>query len=93
MQILVDTIIYLLASLGIILITTSFLSNIRYLNIWNSTYKFFKNNNIKKVEVNVKLYNLNEEEQQNIIEKIKTGNYSNIDEITDKLDIDVIDKT
>lgn len=89
MQTLIETIIYLLAVLGIILVSTSFYEMLRYSNILKSTYSLFSRQN-KKVEVTVKLFNVEEDEKKEIIDKIENGKYDNIKEVADSVNVEEI---
>lgn len=91
MQLLIETLIYLLACLGIILITASFFSIIKYQGNFIDTYSIFNKKN-KKIELVVKFYNIPEDQKNLVMEKIKKGDYKNIEDIVDKIDTDSIDK-
>ncbi|MNI42105.1 hypothetical protein D3C73_963820 [compost metagenome] len=89
MEILIETIIYLLAIFGIILVFTSSYEMIRYTNILKNTYSLF-NRKAKRVEIIVRVYDLDEEEKNNLIEKIKNGDYEKIEEIVDDVKIEEV---
>lgn len=90
MGMIIETIIYLLACFGIIIITILVFNSIKYSNIWENTYTIFKDND-KRVDINIRLYNMSEHEKNIIIEKIKNGDYKNIEDITENIKVNTFD--
>lgn len=87
MQLLIETLIYILACLGIILVTASFFVIVKSHNNWVDTYTLFNDKN-KKVQLTVKMYNLSEKEKQKIISKINNINFKEIEKIADNIEVD-----
>lgn len=87
MQILLDSIIYLLAVMGIIFTTISFFEVFVQKRIINNSYRIFINNNEnnKNIEVIICIKNLNEEEENELIEKIIKSKNINIEEIANSV--------
>lgn len=85
MEIFIQTIIYLLAVLGIIFTTMSFFEAYIYKNISDNTYKFSRKNYMKNkhVEIIININGFNEKDEIDIIDKIKNGKYENIEDIVD----------
>lgn len=88
MESLVETIIYLIAILGIIFTSMSVFTMFTDRNI--ITYKVFKKRKAKQksIEVILKFNEIDDEEQKNVIDMIKNGNYNNIQEVIDVLKIE-----
>ena len=85
MQYFLDSIIYLLAIMGIIFTTITFLEVFVQKNVINNRYQIFsknynKNSN-KKIEVVIHIENLNEIEEEKLIKEIKEKNENNLKEI------------
>ncbi len=89
MGIFIQTIIYLLAVLGIIITTMSFFESYIYKNNSESQYKFYRKNYMKNkhVEIIININGFNENEENEIIDKIKNGKYENIEEVADEFKI------
>lgn len=96
MQSVIETIIYLLAIFGIIIISVSFFDVVIYKNISNNiskieenTYKIFSKKELKnsRIEVLINMENVNEEDEIILIDKIKKGDYEKIEDIVDMLEI------
>ncbi len=87
MQILLDSIIYLLAVMGIIFTTISFFEVFVQKRIINNSYRIFINNNEnnKNIEVIICIKNLDEEEENELIEKIIKSKNINIEEIANSV--------
>lgn len=87
MQILLDSIIYLLAVMGIIFTTISFFEVFVQKRIINNSYRIFINNNEnnKNIEVIICIKNLDEEEENELIEKIVKSKNINIEEIANSV--------
>lgn len=87
MQILLDSIIYLLAVMGIIFTTISFFEAFVQKRIINNSYRIFINNNEnnKNIEVIICIKNLDEEEENELIEKIIKSKNINIEEIANSV--------
>ncbi|MNW14901.1 hypothetical protein D3C71_2132560 [compost metagenome] len=62
---------------------------IRYSNILRNTYSIF-GKNTRKVDMTIKLYNVDEEEKKQILDKIQKAEYRNINELVDNLKIEEI---
>lgn len=87
MQYFLDSMIYLLAILGIILTTITFLEMlIQKRTIQNSYRIFHKNNeNNKNIEVVIHIENLSEEEEKNLVKKINENQEIKIREIANSI--------
>lgn len=82
MQILLDSIIYLLAILGIILTSITFFEMFTQKRIINNSYRIFtvNNENNKNMEVIVYIENLDENEEKILIDDIKKNKCIKLDE-------------
>lgn len=72
MQYLLESCIYLLAIMGIIFTTISFLEMVIQKRINNNSYRIFKRNNEnnKSIDIIIHTENLTEKEEKELIEKI-----------------------
>lgn len=89
MQVLLDSIIYLLAVMGIIFTTISFFGMFTQKRIINNSYRIFtKNNeNNKNIEVIICIENLDINEEKELVEKISNEKSINLKEIANLITI------
>lgn len=87
---LLETLIHLLAIMGIIFTTVSFLGIFNSNIIYQNSYRFCSRNNMKdkKIEIVICVENLTEEEEAEILDTILTGNYTDIKDITNSVKIE-----
>lgn len=80
MQCLIDSLVYLVATLGIIFTTMSFYDMFFY---GKRTYRIYSKvaNEDKNVEVVIKLRNLNDKEEEDIVKMIRESESVNLKEI------------
>ena len=80
MQCLIDSLVYLVATLGIIFTTMSFYDMFFY---GKRTYRIYSKvvNEDKNVEVVIKLRNLNDQEEEDIVKMIRESESVNLKEI------------
>lgn len=73
MEYFIETLIYLLAILGIIFTSISFYEMFDLNKYINNTYRIYSNNSLdsKKVEIIVKLYGIDEVEEESIVNVLK----------------------
>ena len=86
MQYLLDSIIYLLAIMGIIFTTMTFFEMFIQKRTINSSYRIFNKNNEnninnKKVEIIIHIENLDEKEEEVLIKQIEEEKKINLKEI------------
>lgn len=88
MQSLIETLIYLLAIMGIIFTSVSFIEIFNYRNY--STYRIFSKNGMKnkRVEIVINIENMDEEEEDDIIEMLLKGEYTNLEDVVDSVRIE-----
>jgi hypothetical protein len=87
MENLAQVFIYIIAIMGIIFTTISFSEIYNYKKISYSMFEK-KIGPSKNVEIVVKFYGLNKEEEEKILDKLTNGKYSNIQEIADSVNIE-----
>lgn len=88
MQMFVETIIYLVAIMGIIFSTMSIFEICLYKKPCKNTYKLYKlKNDKKRISMMLKFENIEKEEKEEILNKIKNGEYDNIEDIIDDIHI------
>lgn len=87
MNCLAETLIYLLAILGIIFTSMTFFEMFGYNNIINKSYRIFSKNKKgkEKVEVIIRLNNIDENKEKEITELIKNDTFINLREISDDI--------
>ena len=80
---IIETLIYLLAIMGIIFTSMSFFEV--FSNRYTQNYKIFSKNNMKnkKVEVIINLKNIDEEEEEEIVDVLINGEYNNLEDVVD----------
>lgn len=91
MEYLIETLIYLLAILGIIFTSISFYEMFDLKKYINNTYRIFTKSNInedKNVEVIIKIKGLDESEEDKLIKCIKDNETINLKEISNKIIIE-----
>lgn len=91
MEYLIETLIYLLAILGIIFTSISFYEMFDLKKYINNTYRIFSKNSIdttKNVEVIIKLKGLDEIEEKELIDNINNNKSINLKEISDNIIIE-----
>lgn len=89
MQIFIETIIYLLAIMGIIICSMSIFDICMYKTICKSSHKIYTSSKSggKKVEIVIKFENINQSEKEEIINKVKNGDFKDIEEIVNTISI------
>ncbi|MEG2645965.1 MAG: hypothetical protein RSA08_02920 [Clostridia bacterium] len=89
MQILIETVIYLLAIMGIILTSMSFFDICIYKNIAASPHVVYnKRSNVPaNVSIIIKFENIDDKKRKIITKKIFKGDFENIEEIVDSIKI------
>lgn len=87
MQYFLDSMIYLLAILGIILTTITFLEMLIQKRTIQNSYRIFQKNNEnnKNIEVVIHIENLSEEEEKNLVKKINENQEIKIREIANSI--------
>lgn len=92
MHSLLETLIYLLAIMGIIFTTMSLFEIFNYKNICQNSYRFLKKNSMKdkRVEIVINVENLTQEEEEEILDILLTGDYTDINDIADSIKIETI---
>ena len=91
MEYLIETLIYLLAILGIIFTSISFYEMFDLKKYINNTYRIFSKNNFNKdkdVEVVIRIKGLNDLEEKKLINHIKSNKTINLKEISNKIIIE-----
>ena len=90
MSCLAETLIYLLAVLGIIFTSMTFFEMFFYNGINNKSYRIFSKNKIgqEKIEVIIKLNNVSDKTEENITKIIKNNELINLREISDVITIE-----
>ena len=85
---LIETLIYLLAIMGIIFTSITFIEIFNYNNY--SSYNLFckKENNEKKVELLINTQNLTEEEEDELLDVLLTGDYTDLEKIVDMVRVE-----
>ena len=80
---LIETLIYLLAIMGIILTSISFFEIFNYKNY--PSYRLFNKNSMKnkRVEIVINIENMKEEEEEELIDTLLNGEYTNLEDIVD----------
>lgn len=94
MEYLIETLIYLLAILGIIFTSISFYEMFDLKKYINNTYRIFSKNSIdksKNVEVIIKLKGFDEIEEKELIDHIYNSESINLKEISDNIIIETED--
>ena len=88
MEYIIETLIYLLAILGIIFTSISFYEMFDLNRYINNTYRIFSKNadENKKVEVIIKIYGFEESEEEDIVKKVKEN--ESLKEVADKIIIE-----
>ena len=88
MEYIIETLIYLLAILGIIFTSISFYEMFDLNRYINNTYRIFSKDDDEnnKIEIIVKISGLNELEEENLVKKIKGDN--NLKELANKIIIE-----
>lgn len=91
MEIFIETMIYLLAILGLILTSISFCEMFNKEKYENNIHRIYKSNKNKdgKVIVTIKLDNISEEIEDKILDKIKNENSFEILEYVDDIYIEI----
>lgn len=89
MNTFVETLIYLFAIMGIILTTMSFFDMFNYKDLANNSYKLFGKNSMKpkRVDIVITIQGYNEEESEQLVDKILDGNYDRIEDIVSTVDV------
>lgn len=89
MQCLLDSLIYLLAIMGIIFTTITYLEIFHQKNKYCNSYRIYSNlkNKKERVDVIIKLQNADEEKEQEIVNYIKENKNINLKEIADSISI------
>ncbi len=84
---IIETLIYLLAIMGIIFTTMSFFEVFSYK--YFSTYKIFSKNSMKnkKVEIIINIKNIEEDEEDEIIDILMNGKYTNLEDVVDAVKV------
>lgn len=91
MEYLIETLIYLLAILGIIFTAISFYEMFDLKKYINNTYRIFSKNNINKnknIEIVIKLKGFDEIEEKELIDNINNNENINLKEISDNIIIE-----
>lgn len=90
MNCLAETLIYLLAVLGIIFTSMTFFEMFSYNNIVNKSYRIFSKNKKgkEKIEIIIRLNNIDENKEKEITELIKNDTFINLREISDVITIE-----
>lgn len=85
---LIETLIYLLAIMGIIFTSITFIEIFNYDNY--SSYNLFckKENNEKKVELLINMQNLTEEEEDELLDVLLKGDYTDLEKIVDTVRVE-----
>ncbi len=80
---IIETLIYLLAIMGIILTSVSFFEVFNLRNY--SSYKIYekKSMNKKRVEIVINIENMNQEEEDEVIDTLLNGEYTNLKDVVD----------
>lgn len=81
----VDILIYILASTGLVFTIVSIVQMYSYRN--SDKFNIDNLNEQGNIKIIIKITNLEKEKIDDILEKIKTGNYDNIYEIADEVKI------
>ena len=89
MQCLLDSLIYLLAIMGIIFTTITYLEIFNQKNKYCNSYRIYSNlkNKKERVDIIIKLQNADEEKEQEIVNYIKENKNINLKEIADSISI------
>lgn len=86
---LIETLIYLLAIMGIIFTSITFIEIFNYSNY--SSYNLFckkTKDDEKRVEVLVNMKNLTEEEEDELLDILLTGDYTDLEKVVDTVRVD-----
>lgn len=89
MSSLIETLIYLLAIMGIIFTSITFIEIFNYSNY--SSYNLFCKKNKddeKRVEILVNMKNLTEEEEDELLDILLTGDYTDLEKVVDAVRVD-----
>lgn len=86
---LIETLIYLLAIMGIIFTSITFIEIFNYSNY--SSYNLFckkTKDDEKRVEIIVNMKNLTEEEEYELLDILLTGDYTDLEKVVDTVRVD-----
>lgn len=86
---LIETLIYLLAIIGIIFTSITFIEIFNYSNY--SSYNLFckkTKDDEKRVEILVNMKNLTEEEEDELLDILLTGDYTDLEKVVDTVRVD-----
>ncbi len=86
---LIETLIYLLAIMGIIFTSITFIEIFNYSNY--SSYNLFckkTKDDEKRVEIIVNMKNLTEEEEDELLDILLTGDYTDLEKVVDTVRVD-----
>ncbi len=86
---LIETLIYLLAIMGIIFTSITFIEIFNYSNY--SSYNLFckkTKDDEKRVEILVNMKNLTEEEEDELLDILLTGDYTDLEKVVDTVRVD-----
>lgn len=86
---LIETLIYLLAIMGIIFTSITFIEIFNYSNY--SSYNLFckkTKDDEKRVEILVNMKNLTEEEEDELLDILLTGDYTDLEKLVDTVRVD-----
>ena len=86
---LIETLIYLLAIMGIIFTSITFIEIFNYCN-YSSYNLFCKRTKVdeKRVEILVNMKNLTEEEEDELLDILLTGDYTDLEKVVDTVRVD-----
>ncbi|MEG0872883.1 MAG: hypothetical protein RSE00_02970 [Clostridia bacterium] len=89
MESIIETIIYLLAILGIILTSISFFDIFTYTNLANKSYTILGKNSMKKgrVEIVINISELSQLDEEVLLKKIQKGEFENLIDIVDSIHV------
>lgn len=86
---LIETLIYLLAIMGIIFTSITFIEIFNYSNY--SSYSLFSKktkDDEKRVEILVNMKNLTEEEEDELLDILLTGDYTDLEKVVDTVRVE-----
>ena len=86
---LIETLIYLLAIMGIIFTSITFIEIFNYSNY--SSYNLFckkTKDDEKRMEIIVNMKNLTEEEEDELLDILLTGDYTDLEKVVDTVRVD-----
>lgn len=89
MSSLIETLIYLLAIMGIIFTSITFIEIFNYSNYFS--YNLFckrTKDDEKRVEILVNMKNLTEEEEDELLDILLTGDYTDLEKVVDVVRVD-----